>query len=103
VAAWSLVAPLDFQEVTDDASGMGTMRIAYTAYAMDGLQLGYSYAPGELAQGTQHSKDTVHHTGLNTRGLFAERCKLISPFEGRFTLTKIDHGFRPCSQGAISN
>ena len=51
LSSWSSVANLQFQEVVDDASGCGTLRIAYTTLGMDATQLAYSYAPADSANG----------------------------------------------------
>ncbi len=49
--AWSSVANLQFQEVTDDATGSGTLRIGYTTLGMGASQLGYAYVPNDTANG----------------------------------------------------
>ena len=51
LSSWSSVANFRFQEVADDASGCGTLRIAYTTLGMDATQLAYSYAPADSANG----------------------------------------------------
>lgn len=42
--AWSSIANLQFQEVIDDATGSGTLRIGYTTLGMDASQLAYAYS-----------------------------------------------------------